>query len=264
MAEQRYKCTNFGNNCSNADSGIFVNVPIGEDADCPVCHMPLTLVPSSKRRPPLAVFVGLCLVVLLGLIIWRVSATVSDVQATVHDGATIAAVADKMLGVAKSVTNSDRQDQNSDGAHNTNPATTSSSNLTTVSGKGALPNIPPGLTSEQYAVQLVDDARENDDYVVAKLVKLTHRSELGELTNEQAKVAKLQLSQELNDSLKSVEIAERTWHPFQASEVERARAYYYLGNYDAANKACIKGAHDFPDCSDWAPLSALIGNMRRS
>ncbi|MGO8671770.1 MAG: substrate-binding domain-containing protein [Capsulimonadaceae bacterium] len=63
MANQRARCTNFGN-CTKADHNEMVDIGIGGTPLCPVCGKPLTIVPTTQRNPG-----GLVGFVLVGLLI---------------------------------------------------------------------------------------------------------------------------------------------------------------------------------------------------
>ncbi|MFP5213458.1 MAG: hypothetical protein ACLGPL_08775 [Acidobacteriota bacterium] len=52
MAGRKGKCTNFGNGCSNADGKVEINIPAGEDFQCPECGKPLTVVTGGGGSGP--------------------------------------------------------------------------------------------------------------------------------------------------------------------------------------------------------------------
>jgi len=62
MPGQRAKCTNFGN-CTKADSGDFIDIPIGGTPVCPICGKPLEILNSSAgRRSPAGLIIFIVLV----------------------------------------------------------------------------------------------------------------------------------------------------------------------------------------------------------
>jgi ABC-type Fe3+ transport system substrate-binding protein len=70
MAGQRARCTNFGN-CTKADNGDFIDIPVGGTPVCPICGKPLTPVPGGAHKSPVGLIVFLVIVVALGFVGWH-------------------------------------------------------------------------------------------------------------------------------------------------------------------------------------------------
>lgn len=123
---------------------------------------------------------------------------------------------------------------------------------------GGAQAVPSDDAHQEEAARLVASAKAGTDSVVAKLVDARDKMKSGSLTESQAQSLSDEVRKILTANLNNLDRADQMWQPTQDSEVERVRALYYLNQRASADAALKKGEKDFPQCSDWIPLSALL------
>ncbi|MDR3706969.1 MAG: hypothetical protein P4L33_01615 [Capsulimonadaceae bacterium] len=111
---------------------------------------------------------------------------------------------------------------------------------------------------ELEANQLVEAAKESNDAVVAELQSLSDQQAKGQLSASQARQNASEVIHKCQDAYHDAVSACSVWHITQAAQVERVRSLYYMGNFQEAKKQLETGTKLFPNCTDWAPLGALI------